>query len=98
MDRASVPLVRAGLHHLDIVRSEPVPEELATTIRGDEEVELVVRAAALRDERIQLREDPLVRGEQLARRGRRGRGEEPREASHVRREVFRAPALVLLKL
>src|SRR5947208_15561745 len=44
--RAGVALVRAALHHLDVVRREEVPEEVPTPVRREEQVQVLVRPAA----------------------------------------------------
>ena len=57
---ARVALVRAALHHLHIMRREEIPEEVAASVRGEEEIQVLIGAAARLDEAVQLREDPFI--------------------------------------
>src|SRR5712691_7500379 len=82
-----VPFVGAGLDHLDVVRREQVPEELPASVRGLEQVQILVGAAARFDEPVQLREDPFVRGLELPRIRLVEGGDEPGDVPELRHEL-----------
>ena len=90
-----VVLVRAGLDHLHVVGREEVPEELATSVRREEEVQVLVRAAGGLDQPVQFREDPLVRGGELAGFRLLEGGDEARDVPQLRDELARAADLRL---
>src|SRR2546427_8915525 len=59
--RTRVAFIRAGFHHLHIVRREQVPQELPAAVRGHEEVQVLVCPARGLHQMVQFREDPFVR-------------------------------------
>src|SRR5439155_4231805 len=90
-----VVLVRAGLDNLHVVGREEVPEELATSVRREEEVQILVRTAGRLDQSVQFREDPLVRGGELAGLGPLEGGDEARDVPQLRDELARTADLRL---
>src|SRR5438445_626312 len=91
-----VPFVRAGLDHLDVVRREQVPEELPASVRRQEQVQILVGPTARFDESVQLREDPFVRGLELARIRLVEGGDESGDVPELRYELRRAADLRLV--
>src|SRR5436309_3062303 len=92
---ARVALVRAPLHHLHVVRGKEVPEEVPSPIRREEQVQVLVRAAARLDESVQLREDPFVGGLELPGLRLLERRDEARDVPELRDELRGAADLRL---
>src|SRR5947209_19741375 len=58
--RTRVAFIRAGFHHLHVMRREQVPQELPAAVRGHEKVQVLVGCARGLYEMVQFREDPFV--------------------------------------
>src|SRR6266566_337746 len=58
--RTRVAFIRAGFHHLHVMRREQVPKELPAAVRGHEEVQVLVGCARGLHQMVQFREDPFV--------------------------------------